>query len=241
MCKTESTAFENSPFLNLFIRYLFTIFSLNPSSLHSFCTYTLSLSIADFNSSRLCPSVKKLRHFCNPSLHPNMPDGPGIEIQKDEERLIIAVDFGTTYSGIAYCFAGQRDKKVGIVTEWPKSESASKIPTIIKYNSPKSRNLKDFEWGPSVNRHMDTDAIVAVKLMLDPSQERPLYLPSRNIKKDIKKLPKPAAEVSADFIGAMYKHALVQIGKEVKTAYLNMCKKEFVLSGTWTTYMSPSS
>lgn len=36
-----------------------------------------------------------------------------------DERLIIALDFGTTFSGIAYCFANQRDAKVIPIVDWP--------------------------------------------------------------------------------------------------------------------------
>ena len=36
-----------------------------------------------------------------------------------EERLIIALDFGTTYSGVSYCFANQRDPKISAVLNWP--------------------------------------------------------------------------------------------------------------------------
>jgi hypothetical protein len=33
--------------------------------------------------------------------------------------LIIALDFGTTYSGVAYCFTNQRDPKPTAILEWP--------------------------------------------------------------------------------------------------------------------------
>lgn len=36
-----------------------------------------------------------------------------------DEKLIIALDFGTTFSGIAYCFANQRDAKVATIVDWP--------------------------------------------------------------------------------------------------------------------------
>lgn len=36
-----------------------------------------------------------------------------------DDRLIIAVDFGTTYSGIAYCFADQRDSSPIPIDNWP--------------------------------------------------------------------------------------------------------------------------
>jgi hypothetical protein len=36
-----------------------------------------------------------------------------------DDRLIIAVDFGTTYSGIAYCFADQQDSSPVPIDNWP--------------------------------------------------------------------------------------------------------------------------
>lgn len=72
--------------------------------------------------------------------------------------------------------------------------------------------------------------IVGVKLLLDPSQERPLYLPTVNIKETLEQLPKEPVSVAADFIGALYKHALSEIGKAVPNHYFRLCKKEFVLS-----------
>lgn len=74
------------------------------------------------------------------------------------------------------------------------------------------------------------DNIVGVKLLLDPSQERPLYLPTGNIKQDLKKLPKDPISVAADFISAIYGHALSEIEKVVPSDYYKLCQKEFVLS-----------
>lgn len=37
----------------------------------------------------------------------------------DSSRLIIGIDFGTTYSGVAYYFTGMRDQKVYAVSNWP--------------------------------------------------------------------------------------------------------------------------
>ena len=74
------------------------------------------------------------------------------------------------------------------------------------------------------------DSIVGVKLLLDPSQEMPLYLPSANHRRAARKLPKPVVNVAADFIGAIYRHALKEIAKEVPKGYFELCKKHFVLS-----------
>ncbi len=155
----------------------------------------------------------------------------GLGMYQSEEKLVISLDFGTTFSGIAFCFPNQREAKAVAIVDWPgtEGESAPKIPTLINYD-PKDK--RKFNWGASVNRMMDN--IVGVKLLLDPSQERPLYLPTGNSKRDMKKLPKAPVDIAADFIRAMYKHALKEIAKEVPSNYMSMCQKHFVLSGNGT-------
>ncbi|KAH6842399.1 hypothetical protein B0I37DRAFT_399101 [Chaetomium sp. MPI-CAGE-AT-0009] len=156
----------------------------------------------------------------------NMKTGPPTAYESDE-KLIIALDFGTTFSGIAYCFANQRDPKVAAILDWPgaEGESAPKIPTLINYTNAKGGK---FAWGASVNRMQGN--VVGVKLLLDPSQERPFYLPTSNIKRTIKNLPKVPVEIAADFIGAVYRHAQSEIAKVVPKDYLKICQKHFVLS-----------
>ncbi|KAG6218859.1 hypothetical protein E4U50_008121 [Claviceps purpurea] len=144
-----------------------------------------------------------------------------------EEKLIIALDFGTTYSGVAYCFANQTNAKPIAIMKWPGNRgiSAPKIPTIIEYTEEDPRG---FRWGASVNKQ--NGGIIAIKLLLDPNQQRPLYLPAKQIEEELKSLPKSPLEIAADFIGAIYAHALEEISSSVPKAYMDMCHKEFVLS-----------
>ncbi|KAH6884874.1 hypothetical protein B0T10DRAFT_550765 [Thelonectria olida] len=150
-----------------------------------------------------------------------------------QDKLIIALDFGTTYSGIAYCFTNQRDCTPISVKNWPGADSpdAPKIPTLIRY---KKDNPDEFEWGAKLSNQ--SDGIVGVKLLLDPKQERPLYFRSKNIKKDLKDLPKSPVQITADFLGAIYNHALSEISKKFSKNYVDLCHKEYVLSvpAVWT-------
>lgn len=50
------------------------------------------------------------------------------------------------------------------------------------------------------------------------------------MRKNLKKLPKDPVSVAADFIGAIYRHALSEIENTVPTKYFQLCQKEFVLS-----------
>ncbi|KAG5935629.1 hypothetical protein E4U59_005506 [Claviceps monticola] len=147
--------------------------------------------------------------------------------EKREEKLIIALDFGTTYSGVAYCFANQTDAKPVAIMKWPGNRgiSAPKIPTVIEYSEEEPTG---FRWGASANKARG--GIVAIKLLLDPEQERPLYLSANNTRKQLKSLPKNPVEIAADFIRAIYEHALREISTAVPKAYMDICQKEFVLS-----------
>jgi molecular chaperone DnaK (HSP70) len=153
--------------------------------------------------------------------------GVSTGVQDPNEKLVIALDFGTTFSGIAFCFLNQRDAKIASILNWPGAEGQSvpKIPTLIRYDP----ETNGFAWGASVNRMDNT--IMGVKLMLDPQQGRPVYLPTEDIGQDISTLPKPPMHIAADFIKAIYQHALSEISKQVPAEYLAMCQKQFVLSG----------
>ncbi|KAG5948550.1 hypothetical protein E4U60_001463 [Claviceps pazoutovae] len=144
-----------------------------------------------------------------------------------EEKLIIALDFGTTYSGVAYCFANQTDAKPVAIMKWPGNRgiSAPKIPTVIEYSEEEPTG---FRWGASASKARG--GIVGIKLLLDPEQERPLYLSANNTRKELKSLPKKPVEIAADFIRAIYEHALEEIASAVPKAYMDICQKEFVLS-----------
>jgi len=52
----------------------------------------------------------------------NLSTGPSLPgVFESDEKLIISLDFGTTFSGIAYCFPKQKNAKVGVVMNWPGS------------------------------------------------------------------------------------------------------------------------
>lgn len=67
------------------------------------------------------------------------PLAPQIQPEKARKsRIIVAVDFGTTESAVAYAFSNGMDSKEDIVTVWPSSYSGTmsktKVPTVLYYN-----------------------------------------------------------------------------------------------------------
>lgn len=159
---------------------------------------------------------------------------------ESEDQLIVALDFGTTFSGIAYAFANGDKPDVVSIMDWPgailkpctahltdaysgsEGFKQPKIPTLISYNE-----NGGFTWGGQKHK---SDVVQGVKLLLDPDQPRPLYLPESTAKSDLKRLDKPPVKVVADFIRAMYQHSMSKIESAVPAQYLTMCQKQFVLT-----------
>ena len=99
------------------------------------------------------------------------------------------------------------------------------MPTVISYNDKKRQSVT---WG--AQKHKDV-RIEGIKLLLDPEQDKPIYVPAMNTKSELAKLGKPAVEVAADYIRAIYGHAMKRIATKVPENYLeNDVQKKFVIS-----------
>jgi hypothetical protein len=134
-------------------------------------------------------------------------------------------DFGTTYSGVAYAFTTKPDQ-IYVISEWPgaKGITSPKCPTLIKYDSSDA-----FRWGYELDR-TTKERIEGIKLLLDPDQPKPLYVPAVNTEAELKRLGKPAIVVATDYISAIFQHALRKIESKYPKDYLNMLDKQYVLS-----------
>lgn len=98
------------------------------------------------------------------------------------------------------------------------------MPTVITYDL---NDKRSFTWGAQRHKHPKTEHI---KLLLDPDQETPLYLPPTNPALELRRLNKPAVEIAGDYITAIFKHAFSKIETAVPTDYLRMCQKKYVVS-----------
>ncbi|KAK8233568.1 hypothetical protein HDK90DRAFT_414961 [Phyllosticta capitalensis] len=71
-------------------------------------------------------------------------DGQG----RSKAQLIVGIDFGTTFSGVAFAFATNNEAKEDIITEWPGAgnQTKHKIPTVLYYD----QYQKVVGWGPDI-------------------------------------------------------------------------------------------
>ncbi|KAL9107752.1 MAG: hypothetical protein Q9227_007374 [Pyrenula ochraceoflavens] len=77
--------------------------------------------------------------------------GPAVEVEgagRSKAQLIVGIDFGTTFSGVAFAFATNTEAKEDIITEWPGAgnQTKQKIPTVLYYD----QYQKVVGWGPDI-------------------------------------------------------------------------------------------
>ncbi|KAM5444988.1 hypothetical protein MferCBS31731_000444 [Microsporum ferrugineum] len=67
---------------------------------------------------------------------------------RSKAQLIVGIDFGTTFSGVAYAFATNTEAREDIITEWPGAgtHTKQKIPTVLYYD----QYQKVVGWGPDI-------------------------------------------------------------------------------------------
>ncbi|ETI20493.1 hypothetical protein G647_08530 [Cladophialophora carrionii CBS 160.54] len=154
-------------------------------------------------------------------------------LNEPDDQIIIALDFGTTarqfalYSGIAFAFKTETKPELISILDWPglESEKQPKVPTVLSYDR---KDPRQYSWGAQPHKH---EKIEAIKLLLDPDQSKPIYVPTTNTRAEITKLGKPPVEVAADYIRSMYQHAWERIATKVPESYLeNDVRPKFVLT-----------
>ncbi|KAK6518323.1 hypothetical protein TWF506_005483 [Arthrobotrys conoides] len=96
----------------------------------------------------------------------------------EREKLMVAIDFGTTYSGIAFCHSNQKElNDIEVVTSWSNNGVAPKVPTEIRYVPG-----RDPRWGAEASvacerRQTANSAVIynRFKLLLDVRGGSGLY------------------------------------------------------------------
>ncbi|KAM3463486.1 hypothetical protein MY5147_009661 [Beauveria neobassiana] len=153
-----------------------------------------------------------------------------LNVNRDAKRLVVAIDFGTTYSGIAYCFPDlPPDGKLTAIRKWPGTHvQAAKVPTIVKYDK---NDWGKYEWGTLLKSA--EDHIVGIKLLLDPSQKLPWHVPPTDLNATMKLLPpfKTPKNVATDFMRSLKAHGMSQIATNLAQDALDLFQVEYVMSG----------
>ncbi|KFY95920.1 hypothetical protein V500_02611 [Pseudogymnoascus sp. VKM F-4518 (FW-2643)] len=117
-----------------------------------------------------------------------------------DHTIIIGIDFGTTFSGVAWTTEGCPDD-LEVISSWPGSQNktSEKVPSVMAYETRKGKRA--FRWGFQVSPFTDSirDSIRGLKLLLDESQQS-RYGPSVRFKEILTMLEKDPVSVASDYL-----------------------------------------
>ncbi|KAF7373360.1 Heat shock protein 12B [Mycena sanguinolenta] len=131
----------------------------------------------------------------------------------DEGKLVIAIDFGTTFSGVAYGSSRLASGKVQQILNWPgSSETFRKIPTCLLYDE-QGRVLA---WGleaKNTSAMPGTSHYEWFKLFLDPRALRD----ESALDPRLPSLPpnKTAADLITDYLSCLWEFSRDQITRDI--------------------------
>ncbi|KAL2694137.1 hypothetical protein Neosp_000709 [[Neocosmospora] mangrovei] len=144
--------------------------------------------------------------------------------------LIIGIDFGTTYSGVAY---SRRKNPPKLITNWKDlrhfNRDKEKVPSAVLYNQ---MVAGDFDWGYAAP--IGEDVLRWFKLLLVDENDLPFkirtsphVMTARALIRQLKKTP---VEVIGDYLGALWKHSRENIMRAVGQRVFKIARLHFVVT-----------
>lgn len=170
----------------------------------------------------------------------------GAAIQQD--RLIVGVDFGTTYSGVAAVYSATPDE-LDIIKTWPGGNgiTSDKVPTEIAYEIPeppsapeeqlvspieppteqpkKSRQIRwGFQFKPEEPR------LRCIKLFLDRNQKLPHFVSPLETAAQLRRCDRTVMDAVSDYLTKIYEHTMETLTRRYGESFMSTTPIEFVLT-----------
>lgn len=178
-------------------------------------------------------------------IHPSVGDvTPEEELPEQEDRLVVGIDFGTTYSGVAAVYSATPDD-VDIIKTWPGGNgiTSDKVPTEIAYEAPKapttasaaddesetpSPPARQIRWGFQFKP--EETRLRCIKLFLDRNQSLPHFVSPLETAAQLRKCERTVMDAVSDYLTKIYEHTLETLTRRYGSSFMSTTKVEFVLT-----------
>ncbi|RDA89077.1 hypothetical protein CP532_2219 [Ophiocordyceps camponoti-leonardi (nom. inval.)] len=159
-------------------------------------------------------------------------NGPVREPAPVSDRLVVGVDFGTTFSGVAAVYTSTPDD-VEIIKTWPGGNgiTSDKVPTEIAYETSNNNNNNKaptarwgFQFRPEESR------LRCIKLFLDRSQKLPFYVSHHDTAAQLKRFNKNVVDAVGDYLTHIHRHTMDTLTRRYGESFMASTKVEFVLT-----------
>jgi len=157
---------------------------------------------------------------------------PAREPAPVNDRLIVGVDFGTTFSGVAAVYTSTPDD-VEIIKTWPGGNgiTSDKVPTEIAYELPAGAapgTAPTVKWGFQFKP--EESRLRCIKLFLDRSQKLPFYVSPLETAAQLKRFNKTVVDAVSDYLTQIYKHTMDTLTRRYGESFMASTKVDFVLT-----------
>ncbi|THY31437.1 actin-like ATPase domain-containing protein [Aureobasidium pullulans] len=165
--------------------------------------------------------------------------------QVTSDRLIVGVDFGTTYSGVAAAYSATPDD-IEIIKTWPGGNgiTSDKVPTEIAYETaelPTTTNtaitpeqggaratVQKIKWGFQFKP--EEPRLKCIKLFLDRNQKLPHFVSPLDTAAHLRQCDRTVMDAVSDYLGQIYTHTMETLNRRYGESFMAMTKVEFVLT-----------
>ncbi|KAF2199167.1 actin-like ATPase domain-containing protein [Delitschia confertaspora ATCC 74209] len=157
-----------------------------------------------------------------------------------QDRIIVGVDFGTTYSGVATVYSATPDD-VDIIKTWPGGNgiTSDKVPTEIAYNMPSQNGStisvnsigkqdQTVKWGFQFKP--EETRLRCIKLFLERNHRLPHFVSPLETAAQLKKYEKTVMQAVSDYLSMIYTHTMEALTKRYGETFMGMTKVQFVLT-----------
>ncbi|PNS16892.1 Heat shock protein 12B [Sphaceloma murrayae] len=144
------------------------------------------------------------------------------------DKIIVGIDFGTTFSGIAFQYAASDHAadRITLIKSWPggNHQTSDKVPTQLVYKT----DGGGLKWGYEVQP--TETSLRCIKLLLDEGQSFPDWASKAALEKELSDRHKSATDVIADYMTKLHDFAIAELGKAYTPAFLQATPIEFILT-----------
>ena len=152
------------------------------------------------------------------------------------DKLIVGVDFGTTYSGVAAAYSGSPDE-IDIIKTWPGGNgiTSDKVPTEIAYDTPDSaigtateKSQATIRWGFQFKPE-DT-RLRCIKLFLDRNQKLPHFVSPLETAAQLRKCDRTVMDAVSDYLTKIYEHTMETLTRRYGESFMSTTQVDFVMT-----------
>ncbi|CAK7272772.1 hypothetical protein SEPCBS57363_005315 [Sporothrix epigloea] len=157
---------------------------------------------------------------------------PVREFTPPTDRLIVGVDFGTTFSGVAAVYTPTPDD-IEIIKTWPGGNgiTSDKVPTEMAYDLPLDAppgTEPTVRWGFQFKP--EESRLRCIKLFLDRTQKLPFYVSPLETAAQLSRYKKTVVDAVADYLTQVYKHTMDTLSRRYGASFMASTRVDFVLT-----------